>query len=392
MEVFWYFLDGARRRQGPVDAQQVRGALHNGEIGADALIWREGMAEWKPLREVAEFADMAAAFPSARQPDAYRATSGPGTFQGQVHTTALGTAHDVVYAGFWRRWAALFLDQIMIFVPLLGLTLLFGYLGGAFRNLERDGMPKIDGLYYFLYFLISPMYYALQESGTHQATLGKRALGIKVTDENGKRISFPHALGRWLAAGLSYITLYIGFLMAAFTSEKKALHDVVAKTLVVDRWAFTNHPERQTQGMSGCLIVFVVLVVLAIPGIGILAAISIPAYHQYVQRAKGATDGNPLMKMLELRTTIEAFHQEHGRCPANGDDGIGSPESYSSMMIARIEVGDGPGGGCAMMMTMRDEQGRALDGHMMMEYLPAQGGWRCSSEGLPSAMVPPQCR
>ena len=62
-----------------------------------------------------------------------------------------------------------------LYFALLGLTLLFGYLGGAFRNLERDGMPKIDGLYYFLYFLISPLYYALQESGTHQATLGTRA-------------------------------------------------------------------------------------------------------------------------------------------------------------------------------------------------------------------------
>ena len=381
MEVFWFYLDGARRRQGPVDAQQVRGALHNGEISVDSLIWREGMEAWKPLRDVAEFSDFAKAFIPA---DGASASHG-GTLPPRA--TAPVMHYEPVYAGFWRRWAALCLDQLMIMVPLIGLTLLFGYMGGAFRNLARDGMPKIDGLYYFLYFLISPLYFALQESGPHQATLGKRALGIKVTDTDGKPLGFPHALGRWLAASLSYLTLYLGFLMAAFTSEKKALHDVVAKTLVVDRWAFTAHPERQQQGMSGCLMVFVAAVVLAIPAMGILAAIALPAYKQYATRA-----GGPLAQMMALRGEVERIYEEEGRCPVNGEDGIGIPQDYRSDFIDRIEVGQSQPGRCGMMIFMREPQGRTADGYLLMEYQPASDAWQCSNHGLSDTAAPTSCR
>lgn len=380
MDVFWYYLDGARRRQGPVDAQQVRGALHNGEIGVDSLIWREGMEAWKPLRDVPEFSDFAKSFIPADGAPASHGVLPPRATQPVAH-------HEPVYAGFWRRWAALCLDQLMIMVPLIGLTLLFGYMGGAFRNLGRDGMPEIDGLYYFLYFLISPMYFALQESGAHQATLGKRALGIKVTDADGRPLGFPHALGRWFAASLSYLPFYLGFLMAAFTSEKKALHDVVAKTLVVDRWAFTAHPERQQQGMSGCLMVFVAAVVLAIPALGILAAIAVPAYKQYATRA-----GNPLVQMMALRGGVERVYEDEGRCPVNGEDGIGAPQSYRSDFIDRIEVGQSQPGRCGMMIYMRDPQGRSADGYLLMEYRPADGAWQCSNHGLPEAIAPASCR
>lgn len=381
MEVFWYYLDGARRRQGPVDAQQVRGALHNGEVGVDSLIWREGMEAWKPLRDVPEFADFAKSFiPADGAPGSHRGSLPPRAAAPVMH-------YEPVYAGFWRRWAALFLDQLMIMVPLIGLTLLFGYMGGAFRNLGRDGMPKIDGLYYFLYFLISPMYFALQESGAHQATLGKRALGIKVTDADGKPLGFPHALSRWFAASLSYLTLYLGFLMAAFTSEKKALHDVVAKTLVVDRWAFTAHPERQQQGMSGCLMVFVAAVVLAIPGLGILAAIAVPAYKQYAMRA-----GGPVAEMVTLQARIIAFHEEEGRCPSNGEAGIREAHEYGSQFIDRIEVGPTAAGGCGAMIHMREQSGRTADGYLLMEYQPASGAWQCSNHGLPEAVAPAACR
>lgn len=74
--------------------------------------------------------------------------------------------------------------------------------------------------------------------------------------------------------------------LGAFTSDKKALHDVVAKTLVVDRWTFTRNPEGQQQGFSGCLIVIAALMGLGLPGMAILAAIALPAYQQYVERAR----------------------------------------------------------------------------------------------------------
>jgi uncharacterized RDD family membrane protein YckC len=79
------------------------------------------------------------------------------------------------------------------------------------------------------------LYFAYQESSPAQATLGKRALGIKVTDLQGNRISSARATGRYFAKILSIVTFLIGYIIAAFTARKQALHDLVADTLVVNR-------------------------------------------------------------------------------------------------------------------------------------------------------------
>jgi uncharacterized RDD family membrane protein YckC len=83
--------------------------------------------------------------------------------------------------------------------------------------------------------VIEWLYFAGMESSAGQATLGKRALGIKVTDMSGNRITFGKATGRFFGKILSSLILLIGFLMAAFTQKKQALHDLLAGTLVVNR-------------------------------------------------------------------------------------------------------------------------------------------------------------
>ena len=77
------------------------------------------------------------------------------------------------------------------------------------------------------------------ESSSNQATVGKMALGIQVTDLEGNRISFGKALGRNLAKIISALIFYIGFIMAAFTAKKQALHDMIAGTLVVKKGSTT---------------------------------------------------------------------------------------------------------------------------------------------------------
>jgi len=85
----------------------------------------------------------------------------------------------------------------------------------------------------FVGFLIGVAYYIVMESEPRQATLGKLALGLKVTDMEGGRISAGQAAIRYFSRILSAIILLIGFFMAAFTPKKQALHDIIAKTLVV---------------------------------------------------------------------------------------------------------------------------------------------------------------
>ena len=123
----------------------------------------------------------------------------------------------VSYAGFWKRFAALLIDSVVISAATGILT------------------AVTFGMAWFSIFLLPWVYEAIMLSSEKQATVGKMVLGIVVTDVNGGRITFIRATGRHFAKWLSALILGIGFLMAAFTEKKQALHDMIADTLVVNR-------------------------------------------------------------------------------------------------------------------------------------------------------------
>jgi uncharacterized RDD family membrane protein YckC len=79
------------------------------------------------------------------------------------------------------------------------------------------------------------LYFAIMESSHFQGTVGKIVLGMKVVDLQGNKISFLKATGRSFGKYLSSIILLIGYIMAAFTEKKQALHDMIAGCLVVKR-------------------------------------------------------------------------------------------------------------------------------------------------------------
>jgi uncharacterized RDD family membrane protein YckC len=76
------------------------------------------------------------------------------------------------------------------------------------------------------------LYFGLMTSSSKQATLGKMAMGLIVTDVRGERISFARASVRFFASLLSAMTT-VGYLIQPFTDKRQALHDVIAETLVV---------------------------------------------------------------------------------------------------------------------------------------------------------------
>jgi uncharacterized RDD family membrane protein YckC len=129
------------------------------------------------------------------------------------------------YAGFWRRFAAYIIDNILISIVFSILVFVLGAIA--------DDAGIVIG--YVIGIVGTFGYFAYMESSESQATVGKIALGIQVTDLNGQRVSFGKALGRNLAKILSTLILYIGFIMAAFTEKKQALHDMIAGTLVVKK-------------------------------------------------------------------------------------------------------------------------------------------------------------
>lgn len=137
----------------------------------------------------------------------------------------------VSYAGFWKRVLASIIDSIVLLMAgfvlglLLGFTGIFGPLTGSEEfEFELENIFSI---------LIAWLYYALMESSSFQATLGKIALEIKVTDLEGKKLSFGKATARHFGKIISALVFSLGFLMIAFTRKKQGLHDIIAGTLVV---------------------------------------------------------------------------------------------------------------------------------------------------------------
>ena len=143
----------------------------------------------------------------------------------------------VEHGGFWRRFAAIFIDGIILAIGGTILGAIFGAMIGAFlgaMGTDMDTIRAIAGAFgSILHIVLNWLYFTLLESSSKQATLGKMALRIVVTDLNGNRISFGRANGRYWAKIISSLILLIGFIMAGFTKKKQALHDIIAGTLVV---------------------------------------------------------------------------------------------------------------------------------------------------------------
>lgn len=135
--------------------------------------------------------------------------------------------------GFWVRWLAYLIDAVVI-------TCLVGVASGlvlGFSSFLQGFGVELPALFMGLLGLITVvfpfLYFVTSQCGLGQATLGKRALGVIVTDLKGEPITFGRAAGRYLSKIISAIPLLAGFFMAAFTEKKQALHDQISKTLVV---------------------------------------------------------------------------------------------------------------------------------------------------------------
>ena len=138
-----------------------------------------------------------------------------------------GTAQ-VAYGGFWIRLVAYIIDAILISLVLGVVTSIFGI---SYMNM--DDVSKIDPTLNLLSLAVAWLYFALMESSERGATVGKMAMGLRVVTNDGKRLSFMNATGRYFAKILSALILCIGFIMIGFTERKRGLHDMIASTLVI---------------------------------------------------------------------------------------------------------------------------------------------------------------
>lgn len=154
------------------------------------------------------------------------------------------------YAGFWIRFLAYLIDNVVVNIILWILIFpILGILGIQFAAVEQlqelETMdPEIALALMFsvlpaiitLNLLVSWMYYALLQSSARQATIGKMALNLIVVDVNGGRLSFARASLRFFSKIISSAIFMIGYIMAAFTEKHQALHDIIANTYVIRKY------------------------------------------------------------------------------------------------------------------------------------------------------------
>jgi uncharacterized RDD family membrane protein YckC len=143
----------------------------------------------------------------------------------------------VIYAGFWLRAVAFAIDNLVLGI-IAGWVILKPMMDRAGIPLDNPMVLLTDTSRQVLALKLACvaagwLYWALLESSAWQATLGKKMLGLRVTDLEGRRVSFARASGRYFGKLLSQVILLIGFLMAGFTPKKQALHDMLAGCLVV---------------------------------------------------------------------------------------------------------------------------------------------------------------
>jgi uncharacterized RDD family membrane protein YckC len=136
------------------------------------------------------------------------------------------------YGGFWRRAAAALIDILILGIFI---TLIIIVLGKAWQASYGDSYESESGMYWLLFLapVVITWVYAIGFESDEGATLGKKALGIKVCCLDGSQPGIMRLTARWLLHALSAVILGIGFLMPLWTKKKQTLHDMLSGTLVV---------------------------------------------------------------------------------------------------------------------------------------------------------------
>ncbi len=251
----WYYVESGQQR-GPISEAELDSLFSNGTIRWDTLVWREGMAEWisyhqaRPSNPVPPLADAPPSggvvcsecgriFPPdqvIRHGNAnICATCKPVFLQklreGVGRSTA-GYAGPMEYAGFWIRFVAHFVDQIIVGIGSGVIGFVVGLLFAVGARNNPALMVVAQGISMLLGIGMAAVYYTWFV-GKYGATPGKMILKLKVVRADGMPLSYGRSCGRYFSYIISSITCLIGYIMAGFDDEKRALHDRICDTRVI---------------------------------------------------------------------------------------------------------------------------------------------------------------
>jgi uncharacterized RDD family membrane protein YckC len=231
----WYYSRGGER-QGPVAEDAIRAMAAAGTLDPNDYVWRDGMADWAPASSIPGLFAVAPVAPHMMPQAAIQGA--PLNYASPVPPNYYGGyQYGPAYAGFWLRFVAVIIDGILVgivnFVLGFVVGLIVGGVMGSSGSSQADIVLAAQICGFAVGLITEWLYFALMESSSSQATLGKMALSLKVTDLQGQRISFGRATGRHFGKIISWLICSIGYMMAGWTERKQALHDSMASCLVV---------------------------------------------------------------------------------------------------------------------------------------------------------------
>jgi uncharacterized RDD family membrane protein YckC len=306
-----------------------------------------------------------------------------------------------LHAGFWLRLAAYLIDGVIL-APVF--AALYLSLGGPWPPHLDVVLPAgvwppmwIAGL------LIPWLYYAGCESSVLQATPGKLALGLRVVDVYGHRVGVARATGRFFGKLLSGLILDVGYLLAAWTPRKQALHDLMAGCCVVRKtelaaWqqaaaagsapAVSTPPRNGMPGWAVALVVLAACMFLLLPFAALLAAFAFPVYQHRAVRMEVA-EGVALTH--RARSLVAEYIGQRGVLPAdNRALGLPRPDAIQTRYVTSVGVL----GGKVVVTYGNAADARISGGHVVFSPVgnAARLHWQCSSPDIRTAYLPASCR
>jgi len=247
----WYYLIGSQPT-GPVEEPEIDRLFNHGTITLGTRVWRQGLQTWKTFAEAFNRAAVSC-FKCKRlySPDLSVRYGSLSLCQDckdiffQQIKEGLSPETNGIYGGFWIRAGAYLIDQIALFLVRLPFEIAMrAYVFWETFHLASGPSPQpfwqsrgvlvAYGLYFIILLAISLSYFVFFV-GRYGATPGKMALKLRIVRSDLSKVSYLRALGRYFAQGLSGMLLYIGYIMAGFDSEKRALHDYLCDTRVIKR-------------------------------------------------------------------------------------------------------------------------------------------------------------
>ncbi|MCP4020487.1 MAG: RDD family protein [Desulfobacteraceae bacterium] len=254
----WYYAVG-KKKQGPMDDREFNSLISSGTITDKTLVWNNTMTDWTAYGTIKTQGhdkpedDVPKVPKKVKSETTQKTCSECGKAFAQDELVSFNDSFicagckpafvqkiregipigEMIYGGFWIRLGAKIIDWIILMIVNYIISFAFGMLTPAVTSPEDINKIMIPSIIVGLLQWAVSLFYSIWFVGKHGATPGKMACGLKIVTAENEKVSYLRAFGRSLAEIISSIILCIGYIMAAFDSEKRTLHDRICSTRVI---------------------------------------------------------------------------------------------------------------------------------------------------------------